>query len=212
VEEGVIRFDLRYTKTAPVPAYLLSELNAWRRILWQLGLIGQDPARYGGYGFGNVSVRIAAPEAPAGECRFLVSGTQTAALEVLEPVHYCVVNAYDPESNRVIAGGPVKPSSESLTHAMIYDQDARIQSILHVHSTDIWGRAGDLGIAATATDVAYGTPDMAHEVQRLFRESEVSRTGIFAMGGHKDGIVTFGETPGAAGNILLTALAHSYTS
>ena len=53
-EEGVIRFDLEFTAAPPVTIPGLDELNAWRRILRQLGLIGQDPDRYGGYGFGNL--------------------------------------------------------------------------------------------------------------------------------------------------------------
>ena len=57
-EEGVIRFDLEFTAVSPVTIPALDELNAWRRILRQLGLIGQDPSRYGGYGFGNISRRL----------------------------------------------------------------------------------------------------------------------------------------------------------
>lgn len=63
-EEGVIRFGLEFTAAAPVSIPCLGELNAWRRILWQLGLIGQDPGRYGGYGFGNISRRIQPYDAP----------------------------------------------------------------------------------------------------------------------------------------------------
>jgi hypothetical protein len=58
-EEGVIKFDLRYTCTKPVDLAPYAQLNDWRSVLWERALIGQDPLRYGGYGFGNVSQRTA---------------------------------------------------------------------------------------------------------------------------------------------------------
>jgi ribulose-5-phosphate 4-epimerase/fuculose-1-phosphate aldolase len=212
MEEGVIKFNLQYTPTGPVPAETLSELTAWRRILWQLGLIGQDPGRYGGCGFGNVSQRIPPLEATAGKRQFVISGTQTGGLETLDAAHYTVIETYDPQANRVTARGPVKPSSESLTHGMIYDLDSGIHAILHVHSPHIWQQAGVLNIPVTDVTVAYGTPEMALEAVRLFRETDVLHKGIFSMGGHADGIVTFGTTPGEAGSILLQALARSYAA
>jgi len=211
MEEGVIKFDLQYTASGPLPFNTLSELNAWRRILWQLTLVGQSPERYGGYGFGNVSQRIPPLDAPAGQRQFAISGTQTGGMETLDASHYAVIKAYDPEANRVMAEGPVKPSSESLTHGMLYDLDTDIHAILHVHSPPIWQQASALNIPVTDTAVAYGTPEMAREAGRLFRETDVLHKGIFSMGGHEDGIVAFGTTPGEAGKVLLNALAKSYS-
>ena len=211
MEEGVIKFDLQYTESAPVPGETLTELNAWRRILWQLVLVGQDPTRYDGYGFGNVSQRIPPLDAPAGKRRFVISGTQTGGLETLEAAHYTVIHSYDPHSNQVIAKGPIWPSSESLTHGMLYGLDTSIHAILHVHSPHIWQQASALNIPVTGATVAYGTPEMAQEAGHLFRETDVLHKGIFSMGGHEDGIVTFGTTPGEAGNVLMNALAKSYS-
>jgi hypothetical protein len=44
-------------------------LNAWRKIMYMTALIGQDPARYGGYGFGNISCRLDDLEAASGSIR-----------------------------------------------------------------------------------------------------------------------------------------------
>ncbi len=121
-----------------------------------------------------------------------------------------MIETYDPQTNRVTAKGPVKPSSESLTHGMIYDLDTGIHAILHVHSPHVWQQASALNIPVTDAAVAYGTPEMALEAGRLFRETDVLHKGIFSMGGHEDGIVSFGTTPGEAGSILLQALARSY--
>lgn len=209
-EEGVIKFDLRFDSTPPLVPEPLRELNAWRSILWKLELIGQVPGRYGGYGFGNVSQRSGQLAAPRGHRQFVISGTQTGQLDVLDAAHYATVEHYDPAHNCVVANGPVRPSSESLTHGMIYDLDTGIHTILHVHSPVIWGSAPRLGIPVTDATVDYGTPAMAHEVERLFAATDVRHKGIFSMGGHLDGVVSFGVTAGEAGAILLSALAASY--
>ena len=210
-EEGVIKFDLQFC-TAEACAIDLGELNKWRSILWQHKLIGQDTTRYEGYGFGNVSQRIEPFDAPIGKRSFVISGTQTGELETLDNNHYAIVSAWDTGRNQVIASGPVKPSSESLTHAMIYDLDAALRVVLHVHSPDIWGSAAARGIPITDAKVEYGTPAMAEEVRRLFHETDVLQTGLFTMGGHEDGVVSFGPTAEHAGNILLQALNKSHTT
>ena len=204
--EGVIKFDLQFTPAEPVDIDSLQELNRWRSVLWKHKLIGQDPDRYEGYGFGNVSQRIAPFDA---ECRmrvFVISGTQTGELAKLDNSHYAIVSAWDTAHNQVIASGPVKPSSESLTHAMIYGLDNELRAVLHVHSPDIWKTAVAQGIPVTDASIEYGTPAMALEVRRLFTETNVRQSRIFSMGGHKDGIVSFGHTVEQAGQALLQAL------
>ena len=205
-EEGVIKFDLQFTPADTVSPNSLQELNKWRSILWKHKLIGQDPNRYKGYGFGNVSQRIAPFKEKCGMRAFVISGTQTGEREQLDNNHYAIVSAWDTAHNQVTASGPVKPSSESLTHAMIYDLDNGLRAVLHVHSPDIWKAAASRNIPLTDASVEYGTPAMAQEVRRLFNETNVSQSGIFAMGGHEDGVVSFGPDVEQAGQILLRAL------
>ena len=205
-EEGVIKFDLQFIPTEPVDMGSLQELNRWRSILWKHKLIGQDPNRYEGYGFGNVSQRIAPFDAECGKRAFVISGTQTGELEELDNSHFAIVSSYDTSKNQVIASGPVKPSSESLTHAMIYDLDNEVCAVLHVHSPDIWKTAAAQGIPVTDASIEYGTPEMALEVCRLFTETNARQSRIFSMGGHEDGIVSFGHNVEQAGHALLRAL------
>ena len=208
-EEGVIKFDLSFTSSPPIETGLLEELNIWRQIIWNHALIGQDPARYEGYGFGNISQRIGPPDQPRGKRQFVISGTQTGHLEELDNRHYACVTAYNAETNQVVAEGPVKPSSESMTHGVIYDLDNELRAVLHVHSPDIWNSAIAQGIPVTNAAVEYGTPEMSREVECLFSQTDVRRKGIFSMGGHEDGIAAFGRSVEEAGNTLLTALAGS---
>jgi len=69
------------------------------------------------------------------------------------------------------------------------DQTTRV--VLHGHCRSRWEKLQSDGIASRA-DVPYGTPEMAREVQRLFRETDVRTHKIFAMSGHAEGVVAIG--------------------
>ena len=209
-EEGVIRFDLEFTVAAPASIPGLDELNAWRRILWQLELIGQDPDRYGGYGFGNISRRLPPYDAPENRRPFVISGSQTGHMAVLTSTGFATISEYDAALNRVVATGPIKPSSESLTHGSVYNANNGIRVIFHVHSPSIWRCAPTLNLPATDVHVPYGTPAMAQSVKRLFEDTDHMEAGVFVMGGHEDGVIAFGHTVDEAGSVLVRALAHSY--
>lgn len=199
--EGVTKFELDYRAAPPLPMAPNGALNAWRSILWRLGLIGLDPKRYGGVGFGNVSRRD--------DERFIITGTQTGDIPVLGAEHYTAVEYAEPARNRVVARGPIAPSSESLTHAMVYALDAAVQYVFHVHCPEIWRSAGALDLPVTAPAIAYGTPAMAVEIARLYRAGPVRAKGIVIMLGHEDGVITFGRDPDEAGVRLLTVLARA---
>ncbi|MEZ5540724.1 MAG: class II aldolase/adducin family protein [Pseudomonadota bacterium] len=208
-EEGVSKFVLHYTHMPAGSVDLPEALNQWRSRLWQHRLIGYLAASGGGIGYGNVSRRIQTGLSGAGFRGFIISGTQTGALAMLDASQYCLVTDWDAEQNRVTAQGPVRPSSEALTHGMLYDLDADINVVFHVHSATIWQAARRLGLATTKPAVAYGTPEMASEVARLYRNADFTRQTVFAMGGHRDGIVAFGPDEETAGRALLETLEHS---
>ncbi|MBU2825924.1 class II aldolase/adducin family protein, partial [Acidithiobacillus ferrooxidans] len=56
-QEGVIKFQLDWHAGPVIACALQATLGHWRDVLHAHGLIGADPARYGGIGFGNVSCR-----------------------------------------------------------------------------------------------------------------------------------------------------------
>ena len=209
-EEGIIKFNLQFTATGPAPISGIEELNAWRRIFRQLGLIGQDPKRYGGCGFGNISRRLPPYEAPRNHRPFVISGSQTGHLEELSSAGFATVNEFDNERNRIVANGPLKPSSESLTHGAVYNAHTNIRIVFHVHSPTIWQRAARLGLPVTDAQARYGTPAMAQEVERLIEDAGCAETGIFAMGGHEDGVIAYGHTADEAGCVLIRTLTNSY--
>lgn len=207
--EGVIKYQLDFSPVPALPWSDLREINAWRYLMFQLALIGQDPARYGGYGYGNISRRLEPLDAPAAHRAFVISGSQTGGLPQLTAEHYTTVHQCHPAENRLVASGPLKPSSESLTHGAVYATSPQIGWVLHAHSPHIWRHAEALGLPVTHSAVPYGTPEMAAEVARLFAETNVARQGIFSMGGHEDGIVAFGPTGEAAFSVLVSSLGRA---
>lgn len=208
-QEGVIKFELWFIQTAPLPEEALREINAWRHLLYLTHLIGRDPERYDGFGYGNISQRIAPFDAPPHERRFIITGSQTGGLPALTGAHYTLVRESHPVQNLIAAEGPILPSSESLTHGAVYALDDALRFVMHVHAPALWRHAHTLGLPVTRPDVAYGTPEMSDEVGRLFRETDARRRRLFAMGGHEDGLVSFGPTAEEAGAVLLTYLARA---
>ena len=188
IDEGAIKYQCNWEKAAAIKPSDITELNRYRNALHQLNLIGQYP---NGIGFGNLSQRIPPlPHSPTPP--FIISGTQTAHLPTLTAADYALVTTFSPEQNRLTCQGLCRASSESMTHGVIYAQAPSINAIIHVHNRPLWQQLLNQ-VPTTRADVPYGTPEMAAETQRLFRESDLPRTKIFAMAGHEEGIVTFGE-------------------
>lgn len=194
--EGVIKFQLDFHAGAPLPRETCRELDVWRTILYQLGLTGIDPGRYGGLAYGNVSQRVH-PRS------FIISGSQTGGIPCLDHHRYCRVTDWNLEQGWLAACGPVQPSSESLTHAALYEANPGIQSVLHVHSPDIWQHASRLGLPATAPGIAYGTQDMALAAAGLI---DSCQPRVIVMAGHRDGVLATGTAVEAVAQELIRTL------
>lgn len=212
-QEGVIKFTYEHEGRTLRDESLLdvsTELMAWRAIMRNLSLIGQIPELYDGAGYGNVSARFRPFPGERGHRRFVITGTQTGGLVCNTPDEYCLIEEYDTRKNFVRSTGPIEPSSETMTHGTLYDLDPGIRFVFHGHSRLLWPLAAELQIPITEARVPYGTPAMAEEVKRLFRTSLVPDIRIFAMGGHEDGVVVFGNTALEAGTVLIDYLTRAH--
>ncbi|MEY2341193.1 class II aldolase/adducin family protein [Acidithiobacillus sp. IBUN Pt1247-S3] len=198
-EEGVIKFQLHWQASGAPASDFLGDLESWRRRLRAIGGIGADPRRYGGIGFGNLSRRCAEG--------FWITGTQTGDLAILGPEQYSLVERWDIDANTVWARGPVAPSSESMSHAALYDIRADIDWVFHVHIPELWRRAAELNLPRTPAGVEYGTPDMALAVQEIAREATLPL--VLSMTGHEDGILAAGRQADDCGKALLRAIARA---
>jgi ribulose-5-phosphate 4-epimerase/fuculose-1-phosphate aldolase len=191
-EEGYTKYNCEWILDSPLPENRLEKLNFWREKLFQRGLIGQYE---NGIGFGNLSLR----EQNSGQ--FIISGTQTGGIPRLNSQHYTTVIAYDWEQNTLTCRGPIQASSEALTHAAIYEANPAIQGVIHVHHLQLWQSL--MGkVPTTAPEIEYGTPAMAREIIRLCREENRLQAQILVMGGHFEGIIAFGNSLDAGGDLL----------
>lgn len=206
--EGAIHF--RYRLTNPRVGDRLDDerferLAAWRQILKQQKLIGRDRRRYEGFAFGNLSARD-----PHDPLRFFVTASQTGGTGLLHRKHITRVDRWNAERFDVDATGALPPSSESITHGMVYEADAQLEWIMHVHSPAIWRAAARLKLPVTAADVPYGSAAMAAAVGALMRK-HLERPLVFATLGHEDGVFACGASANATGGALLCILADSLT-
>lgn len=198
--EGVIQFayNLALPGEAGVDAEIAAMLNSWRSILRNLHLIGQDAGRYDGLGFGNISARTS-PETT----EFVISASQTGAVDELTSEHLVRVTAWNLERFWVEAEGHQPPSSETLTHAMIYAADPRIRWIMHGHDPHIFANSAALGLPHTGKHVGYGSPEMTAAVAAVLDDNQ-SRPLVFSTLGHTDGVFSCGPTARDTGGLLST--------
>lgn len=213
ITEGVIQFEANHEQEDLQSSRygdLVCRLIAWREILCRLGWVGQDAHRYGGFGFGNVSARVGPASLPRRRRCFLITGTQTGEKRCMALSDFCLVESCDYEANRVASRGSVQPSSESMTHAAVYDQGPHIRFVFHGHCPVIWQRAQELHLPTTPPSIGYGTPEMAMSVRHLFQSTALDEIKVLSMGGHEDGIVAFGRSAEEAGRALLGVLARAY--
>ena len=182
-ETGAVKFRYESDGEALASFPGFEELNAARQELRRLGLLGVDD---NGIGFGNLSLRDGTTDS------FYITGSGTGALCSLGLQDYAKVIEWDFERNWLRCEGRAIASAESLTHAAVYLMAAEVRVVMHGHDWRLWRSLCQRG-AATSPDVPYGTPEMAREVQRLFRETGIPGARIFAMSGHRDGVVVFGQ-------------------
>lgn len=196
-QEGVIQYRYQLQALAPNwPADLLQELSTWRDKMLDAGWIGQQANRYGGLGFGNLSHRLPQPGQPDA---FLITASQTSHLKPLTANGWTLVTSACLATNQVLACGHQPPSSESLSHAAIYQAQATANAVIHVHSPQLWQQAIARQLPATPAQTPYGTPAMAQAIQ----DQATSDRGLLVMLGHQDGVLAWGKDLADAANQLL---------
>ena len=179
MDEGYIKFKCDWIEESLLDEVEINELSRWVSFLKKENLIGVYPD---GIGFGNVSVRH--------QAGFVITGTQTGGIEILEREHFAFVDKYDLKNNSISCIGMTKASSESMTHAAIYEVAQDCQAVVHVHSKYLWDKY--IHKLPTTEEIPYGTPEMAFELQRLIKEND--RLNVVVMAGHEEGIIAFGAS------------------
>ena len=197
--EGTIKFVVEACRvTPPLDRAAFDEVEAFRARLWPRELIGHDAVR--GYGYGNLSARRR-------EGGFVITGTQTGHLPVLDGSDYTVVNGWDFSRNTVRCTGPCRPSSEALSHAAFYLRP-EVGGVIHVHARGLWHALIRDGALSTEADIPYGS-------ERLYRriiERVVACTPpppiplLLVMKGHEDGVFAAGRNLAEAWGVIREAI------
>lgn len=179
-DEGYIKFKVEWEeKEINISSSVFNEINTCRNELFDLELIG---AYENGIGFGNISVR-------AERNQFLITGSATGNIQKLDQKHYSLVKNFDLDKNHVQCKGLTKASSESLSHAIIYETLPNVNAVIHTHNLAMWETYKN-HLPTTNKQASFGTPEMALEIKKLLKLN----SGIIIMGGHEEGILCYSKT------------------
>lgn len=181
MDDGVTKYRCNWIKTDPLDPDQLVPLIETRQRCYDAGYIG---IYLDGIGYGNISMRS--------KEGFFISGTQTGGIATLGSEGFCEVMETNIEQNSLICRGPVAASSEALTHAAFYRLDHEIGGVIHIHNREMWEHLMNT-VPTTRADIPYGTPEMAWEIERLWKESNLPEQKIVVMAGHPEGIIWFGK-------------------
>lgn len=181
-QEGVIKYQQNWNQSAELPDFDIAALLEYRNKCFENEWIGFDKTYKVGYG--NISLRY------KNNPQFFISGSQTGHIPKLNKTHLSFIQQFNIQHNAIKSIGLTKASSESLTHAAIYQLSNKIGAVIHIHNKPLWEKHKNI-LPTTNPQIQYGTPEMAVEVTRLFETIENKNTGILIMGGHEDGIISW---------------------
>ena len=198
--EGYIKFQCHWDNSQK-PQWCgiesFDDFQACRSQLIKENWIGEyTSGPYQGIGFGNLSLRAQTsgfsiskpPSVP-----FHITGSATGGFNNLELNHTPIVTEYHIDKNEVHCLGGTKASSETMSHATIYDTLPEVNAILHIHDKILWDKALEKkDLPSTHEEIPYGTPAMAHAIKEtLPRAIQDTNLPIIIMKGHEEGIIAY---------------------
>ena len=199
--DGVIKYQIDHQEGGTPAFYDFKALETLRRRLFALGLIGENSE---GIGYGNISMRYQESDT------FFITATQTGDKSHLMQECYTYVNHYDFSTFTLSSQGAYKPSSEALSHAMIYSINPEIGAVIHIHSRPLWNFM--IRNNSLHTTAEYGTKMMVSEIASLYKERDPFRNNIFVMRGHEEGVISFGRNTDEAESALYAMIRQYLNS
>ena len=179
-KDGYIKYTQYWTECAPFNKNIIEDLIFWRDKCIKLGGIGYDKIHE--VGVGNISHRKS-------KNTFYISGTQCGHIYPSNPNLFTLVENCDLQKNTLICTGPIKASSEAMTHFACYKASPSIKAIVHIHNKALWNKhLNKLG--TTDKGVEYGTISMAKNLYELIKEGHKT----IIMQSHEDGIFIVGKS------------------
>lgn len=192
MDEGYIKFQANWKQRSPYSTPELPPLIRWRQACYAKNWIGMYD---NGIGFGNISVRTAEPD------HFYITGSATGGLQQIDENHIARVERVDATQNLLWCTGPIIASSESMSHAAIYQRLAWVKGVIHIHHLAFW-KAALHQVPTTEASAPYGSPEMVVSIQHLLDTTDLPNSKLFVMEGHEEGIFAFGKDLAEAFQVL----------
>ncbi len=192
MKDGYIKYQCNLTHNILENYPEMDLINIHRRELRNMKMLGVYPS---GISYGNISMRI-------GEYRFLITGTQTGSFDDLEAFHFAIVNEWDISKNILNCIGELNASSEALSHAAIYEVLPNCNAVIHVHHLQLWKQVL-YKIPTIPESAEYGTPALANAIADSILNSSAVSSGLIALAGHYEGLISYGDTIEAASAVIL---------
>lgn len=180
-DEGYIKFKYDWIPAA-LPNINLEGLLFYRQQLYDAKLIG---AYSNGIGYGNISQRYQGNQ-------FIISASATGNFAQLDASHFSLVDDFDLDKNWLSCIGNLPASSESLSHAAIYQTLPKVNAIAHIHHKELWNKYLH-HYPTSSVEAAFGTPALAYSLIELLKK-EKSGLEIIVMGGHEEGILIYASS------------------
>lgn len=196
MDEGYIKFQADWKQTPHIKTKDIIQLNYWRNEMYQQNWIG---AYENGIGFGNISERWKNTD------HFIISGSATGNFPVLTADHYALVTEVNIKENRLYCEGATIASSESMSHAVIFDALPWVNAVIHLHDLENWEKLL-YHLPTTPKEIPYGSCEMAYAIQDLIKNTTLAEQKIFIMAGHIEGIFAFGKDMKEASEVIFAHL------
>ncbi len=177
MEDGYIKFKIERIDKKIINDSDIKELNIFRKKLKDMNLVGMKD---NGVGFGNISIRY--------KKGFIITASATGGIKELTSNDYSYVYKHNLNENKIFCKGLKNASSESLSHAVIYEKNKNINSVIHIHSKKLWDKYYNK-LPTTDPKASYGTVEIAKDIKNKIEGDE----GIIVMGGHEEGIISYSK-------------------
>jgi len=183
--EGVIKFKyINEDQSFLIPDDTFKIINPVRQLLKEKDYLGQYPD---GISYGNISIR------DKNSNEFYITASDTGKIKDTLSADYVKITSCDLINNVCYFKGAALPSSETLSHHIIYSYCNEAKAVIHIHNKALWFKLKDKA-PTTATNVEYGTIEMVNEIINLLQNTNLKNEKILVMGGHEDGLISFGGT------------------
>ena len=173
MKEGRIRFNTIFVSDKTPDDPKIFELKDWSERFQKNGLTPEVSGNY----TGNLSFRSSEG--------FVITASGLKDKENLGDDCFVHIKGYNEVSNTFSVEGQKKPSSESLMHHLLYNENQDINAVFHGHNNIIVTVVKDLKLVITEKEFESGTIELAKEVLKVLDNNKlivIRNHGFVAVG------------------------------